>query len=317
MCTCISRKIGDKNYFGRTMDIEADFGQKVVFTPRNYPYSLKNGRNIESHFAILGMAVIENGYPLYADAMNEKGLSMAGLNFPLSAHYEKIEKEISQNALAPYELIPFVLSSADDVPSAKRLLSQIKICDIPFNEEIGTSPLHFQISDRRGDCIVLEPSREGIKIYDNKTGVVTNEPPFPSQIAHLENFRGLSSSSRGGKMKDAFKLSEPSLGDGAIGLPGDYSSLSRFVRAAYLSANAEFEDSEEDRTCGLFHIFESVSIVRGTVKSKSGNHYTHYVSVMDTAECVYRFRTYNDLSVRAISFSQAELDGDSLTEYSL
>ena len=118
-------------------------------------------------------------------------------------------------------------------------------------------------------------------------------------------------------MKDAFKLSEPSLGDGAIGLPGDYSSLSRFVRAAYLSANAEFEDSEKDRTCGLFHIFESVSIVRGTVKSKSGNHYTHYVSVMDTAECVYRFRTYNDLSVRAISFSQAELDGDSLTEYSL
>ena len=118
-------------------------------------------------------------------------------------------------------------------------------------------------------------------------------------------------------MKDAFELSESSLGDGAIGLPGDSSSLSRFVRAAYLSANAEFEDSEQDRICGLFHIFESVSIVRGSVKSKSGNHYTHYVSVMDTAECVYRFRSYNDLSVRTFSFSQADLDGDSLTEYSL
>lgn len=296
------------------MDIDTDFGQKAVLTPRNYPYKLKNGRSIDKHLAILGMAAIESGYPLYADAMNEKGLAVAALNFPVSAYYEKSTKEIPKAALAPYELIPFVLGLASDVPSAKKLISEIKLYDIDFNKEIGTSPLHFQISDSKGGCIVLEPSREGIKIYDNKVGILTNEPPFPSQIAHLENFLGLSSGSKGGKMKNAFKLSESGLGNGAIGLPGDATSLSRFVRAAYLSANAEFDGIEENRICGLFHMLEGVSIIKGAVKSKNGNHYTHYISVMDTSEGIYRYRHYDGLAPVSVSFLQADPESDTLME---
>lgn len=315
MCTCISKKIENKNYFGRTMDIDESFGERVVITPRNYPYRLKNGKALDIHFAIHGMATVELGYPLYADAMNEKGLSMAGLNFPISAHYEKNAGIKADNALAPYELIPFVLGSASDIPSAKRLLSSVKICDVPFSEKTGTSPLHWQIADRDGKCVVLECTREGLKIYDNRTGILTNEPPFPSQIAHLEHYRGLSSHSKNGEIKSKLMLSDSSLGNGALGLPGDATSLSRFVRAAFLSANLECEENEQDRLCGLFRILECVSIVKGAVKAKKKNHYTRYISLMDTAEGLYRYRFYNQFSVSCVSFSQAELESQHLIEY--
>lgn len=315
MCTCISRRIGDKNYFGRTMDIDRGFGQRVVLTPRNYSYKLKNGKEIKNHYAILGMATVEAEYPLYADAMNEKGVSIAGLNFPISAVYQKNIGELQERCISPYELIPFLLGAVSDVPSAKKILSNIVLCDIAFSGEIGTSPLHWQISDSKGRCIVFEQSSDGVKIYDNKTGVLTNEPPFPAQISHLENFRGLSNYSKGGKMKDRFKLPESSFGGGAIGLPGDASSLSRFVRAAYLSAYAEFEEGEEERIAALFHIFEGVSIVKGCVKNHRGkNHYTHYISLMDTCEGIYRYKWYESASFNSVSFSDFELDAELLFE---
>ena len=315
MCTCISTRIGNKNYFGRTMDIDRGFGQRVVLTPRNYSYKLKCGEEVTRHYAILGMATVECEYPLYADAVNERGLSIAGLNFPASAHYEKELGGVGELSLAPYELIPFLLGRADDVRSAKKVLSQLRLCDIAFNGDIATSPLHWQIADRYGRCIVLESSKDGIKIYDNRVGVLTNEPPFYSQLAHLENFRGLSNYSKGGKMKERFKLSESSFGGGAIGLPGDASSLSRFVRAAYLSAYSEFDENEEENLAGLFHIFEGVSIVKGCVKNARGKaHYTHYISVMDTAEGIYHYKRYGDASLCSVPFTKFYLDGDALIE---
>ena len=86
MCTAISVTVKD-NYFGRNLDFEHSFGEKVIITSRNFKFSFRNGKKIEKHYAIIGMGIERKGFPLYFDATNEAGLSAAGLNFPYSARY--------------------------------------------------------------------------------------------------------------------------------------------------------------------------------------------------------------------------------------
>ena len=95
MCTAISYKTKDF-YFGRTLDYEISYGERIVITPRDFKLEFRKTFDIEHHYAMIGMAAVANDYPLYFDAMNEKGVCMAGLNFPDNAKYYE-EKNISTN----------------------------------------------------------------------------------------------------------------------------------------------------------------------------------------------------------------------------
>ena len=92
MCTCINLKTKDY-YFGRNLDLEYRFYEKVVITPRDYEFKLKVQQPFKTKYAIIGMATVIDNYPLYADATNEKGLSIAALNFPDNAYYNKGNKQ--------------------------------------------------------------------------------------------------------------------------------------------------------------------------------------------------------------------------------
>lgn len=123
MCTCINLKTKD-NYFGRNLDLEYRFDEKVVITPRNYEFKLKNKKKICTKYALIGMATTFEDYPLYAEATNEKGLSMAGLYFPGNAHFYD-EKDGKLN-LAPYELIPYFLGNYSSIKRNKTRIRNVK-----------------------------------------------------------------------------------------------------------------------------------------------------------------------------------------------
>ena len=181
MCTAITYASGD-HYFGRNLDLDHSYNETVTVAPRGFPFAFRRAATLKEHYAMIGMAFVVENYPLYYDATNEKGLSMAGLNFPASAFYGP-EKDGPDN-ISPFEFIPWLLGQCANLAEARKLLARIHLANIPFSARLPLSPLHWLIADQTG-AIVVEAVREGLKIYEDPVGVLTNEPPFDYQMFHL------------------------------------------------------------------------------------------------------------------------------------
>lgn len=312
MCTAIMYHTKD-HYFGRNLDYETTFGEKVVLMPRRYEFRYKCVKDAmiscNDYLAMLGMAVLVDGYPLFFDAINEKGLAMAGLHFVGNAYYALPEQVSDMEDIAPYELIPWVLSQCENVAQAQMLLQKTRLVAIPFSEEFPLSPLHFMIADKES-CIVVEPLQDGLKIYDNPVGVLTNNPPFPFHMANLCNYMNLTSEAAFNRFSDKFPLDAFSRGMGAVGLPGDVSSPSRFVRAAFVLANSVSGDGEKESVNQFFHILSSVEQVRGCVRLTSDQYeITTYSCCCNLEKGIYYYRTYEDFEIREVCMREMDLEG--------
>ena len=314
MCTCITYKNGD-NYFGRNLDLEYSFDEKVVITPRNYKFILKNGEEFVQTKSLIGMATIVNNVPLYAEATNEAGLSIAGLNFPGNAYYGEVKEGMIN--LCPFEIIPYLLSKYSSVREIKEVISKINIVNIPFNENMPNAPLHWMISDSH-ESIVVEPMVDGLKVYDNKIGVLTNNPPFYYHELNLNNYMNLSREHSSNRFASDINLKTYGVGMGAIGLPGDVSPSSRFVRAAFNKLNSYSEKDELSNVSQFFHILDSVAMVRGQALTKDGKYdITTYSCCINTLNGVYYYKTYDNNQISAVSMHNENLDSSDLKIYDL
>ena len=245
MCTA-SNYITDNHYFGRNFDYEISYNERVTVTPRNYELKFRKIDDIKTHYAMIGIAAGIDEYPLYYDACNEKGLAIAGLNFAGNAVYREFEEDMIN--ITPFELIPYLLGTCSNVSEARDALGKINLVNINFADELPLSPLHWMISDEV-EAIVVEPLADGLKVYDNPVGVLTNNPPFDKQLFYLNNYRGLSN--KNPENTFGVDLEEYSRGMGAIGLPGDLSSASRFAKVAFTRANS-YSDNDEASSVGQF-----------------------------------------------------------------
>lgn len=315
MCTCITYKTGDV-YFGRNLDLEYRFGEKVVITPGKFRLTFQMMPDLKEHYAMIGMASVQGGYPLYAEAVNEKGLGMAGLNFPGNAVYRRAEKG-KVNA-APYELIPWILGGCETTDQARALLEKVNIVDLPFSKELPSAPLHWMIADMER-AIVLESVSDGIHIYDNPYGVLTNNPPFPYYQYQLGYYRSLS-----GKGKEnlffAGRLDEPAYGQGlgAVGLPGDFSPASRFVKAAFLKWNSVSGEDEMSSVSQFFHILDGVAMVRGAVVTEEERYdITTYSCCVNVNRGIYYYKTYENSRIQAVRLTEKNHDEKSLSVFEL
>jgi len=313
MCTAVSLKTRD-HYFGRTLDLEHSFLESVTVTPRHYPLVFRRRPQMDTHLAMIGMASIVDGYPLYYDASNEHGLSMAGLNFPHNAYYPP-EADGAEN-VSPFELIPFILGSCDSVPQAKALLDRIHIAAIPFSKELPLSPLHWMIADRNRS-IVVELMKDGLHIHDNPVGVMTNNPPFDFHMTNLTQYTALSPDQPESRFGGAAELVLPSRGMGALGLPGDLSSPSRFIRAAYTKAYSACSEDEAASVSQFFHILASVRHVRGSVMTGDLPEITLYSSCCNTDKGIYYYTTYENSRICAVDMHRENLDGKTLVSFPL
>lgn len=312
-CTVVSFNSAD-HYFGRNLDLEYSYGEKVVITPRNYSLSFRHLKGIKSHYAMIGMAVVEGGYPLYFDATNEKGLSMAGLNFPGNAYYAP-PKDGMDN-VASFELIPWILSQCATVTEARELLARMNIDNENYSAELPVSPLHWMISDRK-ESIVVEAVKDGLKVYDNPVGVMTNNPTFDIQLFNLNNYRNVSPSSQPVTFANGLKLEEYSRGMGGIGIPGDLSSSSRFVKATFTKLNSLCEADEDSSVSQFFHILGSVDQQRGCCRLGHDNEITIYSSCVNTDKCIYYYRTYDNSRINAVNMYKEDLNGSKLISFEL
>lgn len=314
MCTATTYKIKDF-YFGRTLDYEYSYEEEVTITPRNYPFQFKQKEIINNHYAIIGMAYVCENYPLYYDAINEKGLGMAGLNFVGNAYYNE-PKEDKDN-ITQFEFIPWILSQCATVKEAKKLIGKINITNIPFNNQLPLAQLHWLISDET-ESITVESVKEGIKIYENPIGVLTNNPPFDKQLFELNNYMYLSSKNPENNFSKKINLENYSRGMGAIGLPGDLSSQSRFIRAAFVKMNSISGKEENESVSQFFHILNSVDQQRGCCELDDGKfEITIYTSCCNATKGIYYYTTYDNHQITAIDMRNENLDDENLIRYSL
>lgn len=314
MCTAVSYQT-DHHYFGRNLDLEYSYHETVAVTPRHYPFCFRSGMQLERHYAMIGMAYVQDGYPLYYEATNEKGLSAAGLNFPGNAVYHPYAE--GKDNIAPFELIPWLLGQCATLVEAKELLERINIWKENFSAQLPASPLHWIVADKTG-ALVVESMAEGLYIHENPVGVLTNNPPFSFHLHNLTQYQYLSRHQVENRLSAAVELPPFSRGMGAMGLPGDLSSASRFVRAAFTKLNSVCDGSEMQSVSQFFHILTSVEQQRGCVQMEDGSYeLTVYSCCCNTDTGVYYYTTYDNRSLHAVDMYREDLEGREVVSYLL
>ena len=317
MCTGLALETKDGlHLFGRNMDIEYSFNQSIIFIPRNFKCVNKsNKKELTTKYAVLGMGTIFDDYPTFADGMNEKGLGCAGLNFPVYVSYSKEDIEGKTN-IPVYNFLLWVLANFSSVEEVKEALKNANIVDIPISKNIPNTTLHRMISDITGKSIVVEQTKEKLNVFDNNIGVLTNSPTFDWHVANLNQYVSL----RYNQVPE-FKLGDQSLtalgqGTGLVGLPGDFTPASRFVRVAFLRDAMIKNDKDSIDLIEFFHILNNVAMVRGstrTIEEKSD--LTQYTSCMCLEKGIYYYNTYENNQINAIDMNKENLDGNEIKTY--
>ena len=312
MCTALFES-HIRPLFGRTLDLECSFGESVVVTPRGFFLPFRHEPPRASSLAIIGIAREEQGFPLYYDAVNEAGLAIAALNFPTNAVYGA-PRPTCHN-VASFELIPWLLSQCKTLSEAIQRLKSTVIVSDSFSDAFGATPLHWMLADASG-AVTVETTEQGLRLYDNPFGVLTNNPPFPYHTAHLTEFLALDSAFPANRICSDIALSPYSRGMGAMGLPGDYSSASRFVRAVFAKSHTDHGATPQEEISRFFHVMDTVSVPLGCVRTDGGKSVsTVYTSCADLSTAAYYVTTYRSRRIRAFPLSPKALSSQTLLSF--
>ncbi len=297
MCTAVCEwECG--HLFGRTLDLEYSLDERVVLLPRRAPLCFLREGAFDAHLAMLGTAHQRGGMTLYYDAVNEAGLAMAALNFGDSAVYHlPCGKRYN---VASFELIPFLLGQCRTVVDAVKVLLEVNVVPDSVAHDLPATPLHWLLADKTR-AVTVESTKRGLEIHENPFGVLTNAPDFSYHVGHLSEFLGLSPTPPENHLCPEVPIEPYSRGMGAVGLPGDWSSASRFVRAVFAKHHTAREESEEGKIGRFFHIMDTVSVPNGAVRTDQGEAVrTVYTSCAELGTQTYYFCTYESRRIRAV-----------------
>lgn len=316
MCTALTLKTKDGyNLFGRNMDLSYSFNQAVTLLPRNYEYRDRvTGNMKKTKYAILGMASVIGDYPAFADAFNEKGLGCAGLNFPGYSNLEEKTVE-GKNNLAPYDLLIWILSNFETVDEVSKELENVELVAVPIDERTPLPTLHWIVADKNGKSIVIEKTKEGLKVYENPIGVLTNSPTFDWHLTNLNEYMKTTPIQPEPIKWGEKELKPLGVGLGTNGLPGGLSGVDRFVRIAYLKSKLS---ETEDLMTGIsqfFHMLNNVAMPRGAVISDGLDDITIYTSCMCQQKGIYYYTTYNNNGISAVDMNKEDLDAKEIKRF--
>lgn len=313
MCTGLSLKNGNSHYFGRNLDLEIDFPISVCVTPRNYDFKFRHEPEDKSHYAIIGMGMVQEGFPLYFEGINEKGLGLAGLAFATNCHYFPVEE--GKTNVASFEMVPYILGKCATVAEAREILKNLNITDDEFSANYAPSPLHWICADENETIVIESTKAHGLQVYDDPYYVLTNEPEFPFHVNNLNFYCNISNklenfdTTRFAPDFPGFK--KLSAGMGTAGLPGGVDSISRFVRAAFTRLNSVCPDTEDQNVSQYFHILQTVGQTMGSDQVKPNDYeVTQYSCGANTKTLRFYYTTYFNQSINAVDLMSQDLEAD-------
>lgn len=311
MCTGILFRNGNCSYFGRNLDLQYQLANEPAICPRKYVLNYRHLESMNDHSAIVGMAMTRYGYPLFFEGINEYGLGAASLNFPGYGQYSPRTIEGKKNVCS-FELIPYILTTCKSIEDAKKELSEICIVADDFNENIKSVPLHWMIADKTGS-IVIEPMADGVHVYDNPYNVLSNAPDYPAQAVNVANYINLTPEYPVNRMFPHMNVPLYSSGMGSDGLPGGLDSMSRFVRAAFMTNNSVAPKSDEATLNQFFRILGTVEQISGINKEKDNLYeITNYTSGGNLETMDFYWTSYNNQQIRGVHTKALDLDGNEL-----
>ncbi|MGL5695191.1 MAG: choloylglycine hydrolase [Peptostreptococcaceae bacterium] len=314
MCTSLSIKSNEgKYFFGRNMDLEYNFNQSVLIIPKNFTFEDKvTGNMVKTNYAIIGMGTIIDNHPAIADAMNEKGLACAGLNFEGYAYFEK-KLSPGKTNIAAYDFIHWVLSNHETVDEVKEAINNIELVNVPINENTPVSMLHWMIADKTGKSIVVEKTKDKLAVYDNTVGVMTNNPTFDWHLTNLNEYINVTPQHPKETKWSDQQIKSLGVGAGMLGIPGDFASVSRFVRIAYIRSQTPNIENDSTAIAQFFNMLDYVKMVKGGTLTPTGHEdVTIYSSCMDQEKGIYYYKTYDNSRVNAIDMNKEDLDASEI-----
>ena len=315
MCTAVSYHTKD-HYFGRNLDFECSYGESVTITPRRFLFCLPEGTEFRTEYAMIGMAHVAEGTPLYYDVVNEKGACHG--RAAVRGQMQSIRSGRRGRTTFPRGRAALDFwGNAKTVAEARVLLERIAVTDAPFSEALQPSPMHWMLADA-SQCLVIEQMADGLHLYDNPIGVLANNPPFPFHRENIRQYLNVTAEPAQDRFSGQELLSPFSRGMGGLGLPGDLSSASRFVRAAFVKLNSRSAEGEKESVSQFFHILGAVEQQRGCCYLGDGKYeITIYSSCCNLEKGIYYYKTYDNHSITAVELHKENLDGEELICYPL
>ncbi len=315
-CTGIRIKTEDGNYiFGRTLEFAADYiAHTLIAVPRDYKYtghtpSGKPGMPWKTKYAHVGFN--PSSLPLVDDGLNEQGLACGGFFQVGYAKYENVTEGDYPRTISNLDLASWILSTCASVAEVREQLPKIRVCAAVLPELGYVPPIHYFVADKTGDAAVIEYLDGKLNIYENEVNAITNSPTYTWQTTNLRNYIAVKPDNNPAITINGNKFEQFGQGSGALGLPGDFSSPSRFIRAVFF-ANAAFQGKDTDEGIGIaFHILNQFDIPKGSVRGvevgKPLIDTTQWTSASDLTNSRYFYHTYSDRTVRVINLKKLNL----------
>lgn len=319
-CTGIRLKAQDGSIiYARSMEFGIDLKSEAIIIPRDYKFvgdtaSGKPGLAWQARYAVVGLNGA--GQELVVDGLNEKGLASGIFYFPSYAQYQDVAPAEESQSLAPWQVVTWILTNFANVDEVRAGLAQVKVGNVEFAPMKMTPPMHFIVHDETGQSLVIEYVGGELKLYDNPIGVVTNSPTFDWHITNLRNYVNLTATNLPPVDLAGLKLGQLGQGSGMLGLPGDFTPPSRFVRAVALSQATLPGVTGDDTVRQAFHVLDSFDIPLGTVRSgdngQTAYEYTQWTSASNLKSRSYYFHSYDNRRIRRLDLIAAETSGTSI-----
>ena len=317
LSACTGIKLIAKDGFsvhGRTLEFGLKIDSSIVVIPRGYAFkgTTPEGLGLEykSKYGVVGFIAFDE--PAVLDGMNEKGLSVGVFYFPGFAEYAKISKENQQKALSPIEFSNWILTQFSNLDEVRAALADIVIAPT-IVKDWGNEPppFHYIIYDKSGNSLVIEPIKGKLISYENPLGVFTNSPTFDWHMTNLRNFINLSPFNAKPLQVEGIELAPFGQGSGMVGMPGDFTPPSRFVRAAIYSITATPSQNNKEAVYQAFHILNQFDIPVGVVQAKDKDiihtDYTLITCVRNPQDLKIYFKTFEDQTIRFVDLKKFDL----------
>jgi len=311
----------------RTLEFGIDIESSVLVVPRGYARSAtapdgKSGMQWTSKYAVVGANGA--GVPFIFDGHNEKGLAVGTFYFPGSAEYMPYTPADASKTLAPWELGSWLMESFASVEEVKANIDKVVVPAVLFSAWKMVPPVHYVVHDASGKSITIEYLEGKLNVRDNPLGVITNSPSFDWHMTNLRNYVNISAQDVAEKQLGPIKISPSGIGSGMLGLPGDMTPPSRFVRAAAFSQALYPSDTGYAAVLQAFHLLNNFDIPHGAVRTveldANGNRladYTLWTSVNDLKAKRFYFRTFENSQIRMVDLMSMDLQAKTIKTISM
>ncbi|WP_027400017.1 linear amide C-N hydrolase [Anaerovorax odorimutans] len=310
MCTAMTLLFNEKtNFFGRTMDFSYDIDPRFYVIPKNQKWQnhLDNNVFINS-YGIIAIGQEQDGMLAFFDGVNDSGLAAAALYFPGCAVYDATAEDINKEYVASVDFLHYILGKCGSVEELEEMIPHISIIGIQDPVTQIAAPLHWIVTDKSGNCIVIEPTDKGLQVFKNSIGILANSPGFPWQMTNLRNYIGVTQTQTNEVYWGDVLLKPFGQGAGTMMLPGGYTSPERFVRTAFQKTHIAAPEKEDQAIITCFNIMDSVSVPKGIVMTDRGTYdYTKYTAFMNVNTGEYFVKTYYNREIVTVKLQDYDV----------